>query len=235
VSVNDLLSRLERSYEHERQFIDSAAHQLRTPLAALSLQAQLISQEDDPTERAAQARQLRAGVARASDLTEQLLTLARLGPQIGRDLSMDLRAEVAAALAEIAVVAAAKGVALALEGEAPAVKGDPALVRLILANLIENAVAHAPARSEIQVQLSVDRHFGWVSISDLGPGIPPDERGRVFQRFFRGAGARGSGSGLGLAIVEEAARVLGARVALDDRADGESGLEASLGLPRIDI
>jgi len=234
-SVNDLLSRLDRSYEHERQFIDSAAHQLRTPLAALNLQAQLISEEDDPIERAAQVRQLREGVARASELTEQLLTLARLGPQISRDLITDLHAEAAAALAEIAVVATAKGVALALEGEAPAVKGDPALVRLVLANLIENAVTHAPAGSEVQIRLSVDRRFGWATVSDQGPGIPPNERARVFQRFFRGVNAKGLGSGLGLAIVEEAARVMNGRLSLDDRNDGESGLEASLGLPRSDI
>lgn len=233
-SVNDLLSRLEHSYEHERQFIDSAAHQLRTPLAALNLQAQLISEEDDPVERLAQVQLLREGVARASDLTEQLLTLARLGPQFNRDVATDLRAEAAAALAEVAVVATAKGVALALEGEAPTVKGDPALVRLILANLIENAVTYAPAGSEVQVQLSEDRRLGWVTVSDRGPGIPPSERARVFQRFFRGASAKGLGSGLGLAIVEEAARVMNGRLALDDRDDGESGLEARLGLPRAD-
>ena len=234
-SVNDLLSRLERSYEHERQFIDSAAHQLRTPLAALNLQAQLISQEDDPLERALQVRQLKDGVARASDLTEQLLTLARLGPQIDRGLTADLHAEAATALAEIAVVAAAKGVALAVEGNAPPVNGDPALVRLILANLVENAVHHAPPASEVQVQLSSDRRFGWVTVSDRGPGIPPSERARVFQRFFRGVNAKGQGSGLGLAIVEEAARILNARMALDDRDDGESGLEARLGLPRSTV
>jgi len=231
-SVNDLLSRLQRSYEHERQFIDSAAHQLRTPLAALSLQAQLIAQEDDPVERATQVQQLREGVARASELTEQLLTLAQLGPRIDRDQTTDPHAEAAAALAEIAVIAAAKNVALALEGETSRVRGDPALVRLILANLIQNAVRHAPAGSEVQVRLSGDRRLGWVTVSDRGPGIPADERGRVFQRFFRGAHARGSGSGLGLAIAEEAARVLGAQLVLDDRADGASGLEARLGLPK---
>lgn len=233
-SVNDLLQRLHRSYEHERQFIDSAAHQLRTPLAALSLQAQLIALEDDPIERAVQVGQLREGVARATELTEQLLTLARLGPQVARDLLTDPRAEVAAAMAEIAVVAAAKTVSLALEGEAPTVKGDPALVRLVLSNLIENAVDHAPPGSEVQVVLSADDRFGWVTITDQGPGIPPDERGRIFERFFRGSHARGAGSGLGLAIVEEAARVLGGRVALDDRPDGEQGLAASLGLPRAE-
>jgi signal transduction histidine kinase len=233
-SVNGLLDRLKRSYDHERRFIDSAAHQLRTPLAALSLQAQLIAQEDDPLERAAQVRDLRDGVARATDLTEQLLTLARLGPQVGRNLISDPRAEAAAVLAEIARVAAVKDVALALEGEAPLVKADPTLVRLILSNLIENAVDHAPPGSEVQVVLSQDDHFGWVTITDQGPGIPSSERGRVFERFFRGVHARGSGSGLGLAIVEEAARVLGGRVTLEDRLDGEQGLAASLGLPRTE-
>ncbi|MGH1558760.1 hypothetical protein ACRAWD_15865 [Caulobacter segnis] len=84
---------------------------------------------------------------------------------MSQDLTTDLRAEAAAALAEIAVVAAAKSVALALEGKAPAVKGDPALVRLVLANLVENAVNHAPPGSEVQVQLSEDRRFGWVTVS----------------------------------------------------------------------
>ncbi len=106
-------------------------------------------------------------------------------------------------------------------------------MRLILANLIENAVRHAPPGSEVQVLLSTDRRLGWITVSDQGPGIPADERARVFQRFFRGAHARGSGSGLGLAIVEEAARVLGARILLEDRADGAPGLEARLGLPKV--
>lgn len=233
-SVNDLLDRLKRSYEHERRFIDSAAHQLRTPLAALNLQTQLIAQENDPVERAAQVRDLRDGVARATELTEQLLTLARLGPQVGRNLISDPRAEAAAALAQIARVASAKNVALALEGEAPPVKGDPTLVRLILSNLIENAVDHAPPGSEILVVLSQDDDFGWVTVTDQGPGIPPAEREQVFERFFRGGQARGPGSGLGLAIVAEATRVLGGRIALEDRPDGDPGLAARLGLSRAE-
>lgn len=230
-SVNDLLRRLDESYEHERRFIDNAAHQLRTPLAALSLQAQLIGREEDPVARAAQAADLRDSVARAAELTEQLLTLARLGGHIGKDLVTDLKGEASRLLAESAVIAAANGVDLALEGDAPPmVKGDPALVRLILSNLIENALNHAPASSEVQVILSVDQEMAHVVIADRGTGIPVHERERVFERFFRGAGSRRSGAGLGLAIVAEAARVLDGVVTLKDRAEG-AGLEARLSLP----
>lgn len=232
VSVNGLMGRLEQSYLKERRFIDNAAHQLRTPLAALSLQAQLIAREDDPTQRDIQVVQLRAAVARAAELTEQLLTLARIGPSSGDGGSIDLHAEASGVLAESALVAAAQGVSLALGGQAPAFDGDPAMARLILSNLVENAVTHSPPGAEVQVALSASDDQVFLRVSDRGPGVPMAERERAFERFFRGVHATGSGAGLGLSIVDEAVRNLGGVVTLGDRPDGLSGLEVQVILPR---
>jgi signal transduction histidine kinase len=232
ISVNGLMGRLEQSYLKERRFIDNAAHQLRTPLAALSLQAQLIAREDDPTQRDIQVVQLRAAVARAAELTEQLLTLARIGPSSGDAGSIDLHAEASGVLAESALVAAAQGVSLALGGQAPAFDGDPALARLILSNLVENAVTHSPPGAEVQVTLSASDEQVFLRVSDRGPGVPGPERERVFERFFRGVHATGSGAGLGLSIVDEAVRNLGGVVTLGDRSDGLAGLEVQVILPR---
>ncbi len=232
-SVNELMRRLEESYRQERRFIDNAAHQLRTPLAALSLQAQLIALEEDPQQRAEQVVKLRAAVSRAADLTEQLLTLARIGSTPAQATTIDMHAEAANVLAETALVATAKNVSLALDGDAAPIAGDPAMLRLILANLVENAVANTAAATEVQIRLSADEAQCFVVVADHGPGVPAAERERVFERFFRGAHATGMGSGLGLSIVEEAARNLGATVTLHDRADGQPGLEARLTAPRL--
>lgn len=231
-SVNGLMRRLEESSRQERRFIDNAAHQLRTPLAALSLQAQLIAREDDAQQRSEQVVKLREAVSRAADLTEQLLTLARIGSTPSQDATIDLHAEAVSVLAETALVATARNVSLALDGETAPIVGDPAMARLILANLVENAVANAPADTEVHIKLSADASHSYVVVADSGRGIPAAERQRVFERFFRGADAKGTGSGLGLSIVEEAARNLNAAVTLHDRTDGQSGLEARLTAPR---
>ncbi|MBQ1544046.1 hypothetical protein C5708_09530 [Caulobacter sp. CCUG 60055] len=233
-SINLLFTRLDRAFQQERRFVEHAAHQLRTPLAALRLQAQLILREDDPAEREAQVEQLREGVDRAIALMEQLLTLARLDADAGAAGEVDLRAECAAAIADCALVAASRDVRLALEGAAPPVRGDATAIRLILSNLLENAVNHAPPDSEIDIRLSEGEGVSIVAVSDLGPGVPEAERQKVFERFYRGPGAQGRGAGLGLAIVGEAARVLGAVVTLGERADGRPGLEAKVSLPRAE-
>jgi len=230
-SINRLLGRIEQSRQHERRFIDDAAHQLRTPLAAMKLQAQLVAEETSPEERAAASAQLVEGVDRAAHMTERLLMLARLEAGPGGASRGDLREETVAAIADLAALAARREIELSYEGEGAFPSGEPLLLRLIAANLLENAIHHAPAGSEVAVRLS--RHPGGqeLSVSDTGPGIPPDERRKVVARFYRGRQAVGSGSGLGLAIVAEAVRLLGGRLELLDRPDGARGLWARVQLP----
>ncbi|HEV2531939.1 ATP-binding protein [Phenylobacterium sp.] len=231
-SINRLFERIDRSLQHERRFLDDAAHQLRTPLAAVKLQTQLIASEADPVERQAMTAQLVESVDRAAGLTDSLLTLARLEARRGAgDTGGDLEAETVAAMADLAPVAARREVELSFEGHGSYPGGDPVLLRLIAANLLENAINHAPAGSEVAVRLSTAQGQRRLTVTDAGPGIPAAERAKVLERFFRGSGASPKGSGLGLAIVGEAVRLLGGRLELRDREDDAPGLCVMVELP----
>ena len=234
-SINRLFERIDRSLQNERRFLDDAAHQLRTPLAAVKLQAQLIAGEADPGERHAMTTQLVESVDRAAALTDSLLTLARLEARRGTvDTGGDLEAETVAAIADLAPVAARREVELSFEGRGRYPGGDPLLLRLIAANLLENAINHAPPGSEVAVRLSSAQGWRRLMVTDAGPGIPAAERAKVLERFYRGSGASPRGSGLGLAIVGEAVRLLGGRLELRDREDGGRGLCATVDLPEAD-
>lgn len=230
-TINRVLSRIEGSLQHERQFLDNAAHQLRTPLAAVKLQAQMIAQETDAAERSALTAQLTESVDRASAMTDSLLTLARLEARIGAGDGGDLRAETVAALADLAPLAARRDVELAFSGAQAMPGGDAVLLRLIAANLIENALHHAPPGSEVDVRLSQSLGTRRLTVTDSGPGIPAAERQKVLQRFYRGPGRAEQGAGLGLSIVAEAVRLLNGELELDDREDGRPGLSVSVELP----
>ncbi|PZQ65079.1 MAG: hypothetical protein DI570_02965 [Phenylobacterium zucineum] len=233
-AINGLLDRVAGSLQHERRFLDDAAHQLRTPLAGVKLQAQMIAQEPDAAERRVLIAGLLGSVDRASTLTDDLLTLARLdaGDVAATAEVGDLQAETAAAIADLAPLAASRDVALSFDGPGALAGGDPLLLRLIAANLIENAIHHAPARTEVEVRLSRTPHGRRLVVIDNGLGIPDlAERARVMQRFQRGRGGAGSGSGLGLSIVVAALEFLGGRLSLEPRPDGLSGLQAVADLP----
>jgi signal transduction histidine kinase len=225
-SINQLLQRMDRSFHRERSFVDQAAHQLRTPLAVVKLQAQMIERERSPGERQDLIRQLSAGVDRAALLIDRLLTLARLESEPESMGQGDLSLEAAAALADLAPLAEAQSVDLAFTGGPAPVRGDPALIRLICANLIENALRHSPTDAEIAVAVDQDA-AGWLlKVTDAGQGIPAEARERVLERFYRGDNTDTRGVGLGLSIVAEAVRLVGGRFELRGRADGRSGLEA---------
>lgn len=237
-SINRLFERIDRSVQHERRFLDDAAHQLRTPLAAVKLQAQLIAGEADPAERQAMTAQLVDSVDRAADMTDRLLTLARLETRRGAGSAADggdLKTETVAALADLAPVASRRRVELSFEGPGALPGGDPVLLRLIAANLVENAINHAPEGSEVAVRLSTAGGARRLTVVDSGPGIPPGERDKVMERFYRGEGASARGSGLGLSIVGEAVRLLGGRLELRERADGARGLCAVVELPKVAV
>jgi signal transduction histidine kinase len=234
-SINLLFERIERALHQERRFLDDAAHQLRTPLSVVKLQAQMIAGETDAAERRALIAELNAGVDRASALTDSLLTLARLEARTEEGEGGDLRRETVAALADLAPLAARRGVELAFAaGAQDAPSGDPTLLRLVAANLVGNAIDHAPPGTEVAVRIGAEDGRLRLTVVDGGAGIPPDERQKVMQRFYRGAGALPNGSGLGLSIVVEALRLLGGRLTLGDRADGLSGLQACVDLPLVE-
>jgi two-component system OmpR family sensor kinase len=231
--LNALLARLGHALDVQRAFVADAAHELRTPLAALQLQIRLAERAPSEAERAAEFERLRAGLARATHLVEQLLTLARQEPDALERAStrVDLL-EVARAVArEIGPLAGEKGVDLGVIGEqAVAVPGDAEGLRIMVRNLLDNAVRYTPSGGRVDVEVTVDGEAPALRVRDTGPGIPREERERVFDRFYRPEGTRGTGSGLGLAIVRRVAERHGASISLAD-ASPAGGLLVTVRFP----
>ncbi|MEZ2349766.1 ATP-binding protein [Caballeronia sp. RCC_10] len=227
-ALNALLSRLSTALDTQKAFVADAAHELRTPLAAVKIQAQLVARaEDDATRREALA-DLNEGIARATRLAEQLLALARSEPD-GKAVAkaVDLRALLDDCVRAYVLVAEERGVDLGIEASEPAtVVGDPDSLRVMFNNLIDNATKYTPRGGRVDVCLKVRDGRPIVEIADTGPGIPADERERVFDRFYRvGQSANRArtdvaGSGLGLAIVRRIADQHRASVELAESAAG---------------
>ena len=235
-ALNDLLARLGAALQHERSFIADAAHELRTPLTALSLQLQALQGASGDEQRAHAREQLAAGVARATRLVEQLLALARHeGRAQGERGDVALDALAREVVTEIVPFADAKHVDLGVATAEPAVvTGDGDALRVMLRNLVDNAVRYSPQGGRVDVSVTQEggarRGPAVVEIADLGPGIPAEERERVFDRFYRLPGTAPSGSGIGLAIVRSIADQHGARVELRS-ADGATGLRVRVTFP----
>lgn len=217
-AMNAQFSRVAVLLDNERRFTADAAHELRTPLAALALQAEVALRARDAAERDRALEQILAGSRRAGHLVEQLLTLARLDPAVRLALQpVRLDALAAEVCAGHGAAALEKG--LALELEAPddgVVAGDPGLLRILLRNLVDNAVRYTPAGGRVVVRVAAAGDGIELGVCDNGPGIPAAERANVLQRFQRLAGQEIEGSGLGLSIVARIAELHGARLELAD-------------------
>jgi two-component system OmpR family sensor kinase/two-component system sensor histidine kinase QseC len=226
------LARLAKSFDAQRSFVADAAHELRSPLTALKLQLDLAQRAPDEAARAEALAGLAAGTERMRHLIEQLLVLARAEPGGAEAAFADTDlAEVARqAAADMVPLAAASAVDLELDAPRPLiVPGDAAALRILLRNLVDNAVRHAGRDGRVLVQVTGEASQAIVRVDDSGPGIPPAERARVFDRFYRRDGGESTGSGLGLAIVRAVAQRHGAQVVLADSTLG--GLRAEVRLP----
>ena len=234
-SLNDLLERLHRALQAQRQFVADAAHELRSPLTAVRLQLQLVKRAETEEERNAALDKLERGVHRSTRLVQQLLTLARQEPQ-ERDMQgpVDLHRLAAEVVADFEPIAQGRNLSLQLSG-APGVvvSGSADSLRVMLSNLVDNALRYTPAGGHVRVITSVDAAEAVIEVEDSGPGIAADQRERVFDRFYRVSETAGvdEGSGLGLAIVKGVADSHQGTVALADGADGK-GLRVSVRLPR---
>ncbi|AET88316.1 two-component sensor histidine kinase [Burkholderia sp. SFA1] len=223
-ALNALLSRLSAALDTQKAFVADAAHELRTPLAAVQIQAQLVGRaQDDDTRREALA-DLNEGIARATRLAEQLLALARSEPD-GKavETRVDLDELLEGCVRGYVLVAQERGVDLGIEAsESASVKGDPDSLRVMFNNLIDNATKYTPKGGRVDVCVKLEGGHPLVEIADTGPGIPGEERERVFDRFYRvGEGVNRprtdvAGSGLGLAIVRRIAVQHGASVSLGE-------------------
>lgn len=218
-ALNALLARLGQSLELQRAFVADAAHELRSPLTALKLQMGLLERAHDEPARQAATQALAQGIERTARLVEQLLSLARHEPGAPPLAAQPLDlAEVArAAVAGLVPLALARGSTVSLEAEAAVpMQGDATALALLVRNLVDNALRHGAAAGRVAVQVDRDPAAGAprLRVDDAGPGIPPEDHGRVFDRFYRRAPADTDGSGLGLAIVRGIAEQHGAHVQL---------------------
>ena len=220
-ALNALFARVNRAMQNERAFTADAAHELRTPLAAIATQAQVTSRARDAAERDHALAQLTASARRASHLVEQLLTLARLDPAANLPMS-DVRLDTMAAemCADHGAAALEKNIALELDAPAPVtLRANYPMLRILLRNLLDNAVRYTPAGGEVSVSVTA----GMLTVSDSGPGIPPAQRADALRRLHRLAGQDIEGSGLGLSIVARIAELHHARLELADGI-GQPGL-----------
>ena len=217
--MNGLLTRLSDAWDALTHFTADAAHELRSPLAALRLQAQSLQRAPDDATRAIASERLLAGIDRATRLVEQLLALARQeGAGEGAELvSLDLTALARNALADAEPEAARHAIALTLDAPSAHVvlRADEAALAVLLRNLLGNALRHTPPGGQVRVGVREEASVIDLTVEDSGPGIAPDERARVQDRFYRVPGTPGHGSGLGLAIVRAIAERHGAALTLD--------------------
>jgi len=232
-AFNDLLERLRQAMQAQRAFVADAAHELRTPLTALRLQAQLAERADNEEDRRAAFADLKNGLERATRLVHQLLTLARQEPGVQEYTPIELAPLLRSVVLDISPLAEHKGIDLGITAEAAgSVAGNVDALRILLGNLLSNAVQYSPAGGTVDVAMRVQDTRLEVSIQDSGPGIAESELVRVFDRFYRADNVQSSvlGSGLGLAIVRQIADLHGAKVLLQNTG---KGLLAQVTFPRV--
>lgn len=216
--INHLLNRLEQALLAQRNFVSDAAHQLRTPIAALQAQAEAAERELAHNAAGAPARaqftRILAATRRLAHLAQQLLALARAEPGSAALLDpLDLAELVREEAENWLPTATAKDIDLGFEVAPAPLRGSPLLLKEMLANLVDNALRYTPPEGTVTVRCGVRERAAFLEVEDSGPGIPPAEREWVFERFHRLPGADDEGCGLGLAIVREICNQHGATVA----------------------
>jgi two-component system sensor histidine kinase TctE len=224
-SINDLLSRLKVSLTTQKRFLADAAHQLKTPLAGLRMQADLAQRETNADELKKSLKHIGKSSIRATHTVNQLLALAR-AEATGRSLpkqSLDLVSIASEVMADSVPRALEKQIDMGYDGPAPGglstqLEGNPTLLKELVRNLLDNAIAYTPEKGQVTLRLMADSLSGVLVllVEDSGPGIPASERELVFQPFYRALGTNVDGSGLGLAIVVEIANQHEAEVSIED-------------------
>jgi two-component system, OmpR family, sensor histidine kinase TctE len=224
-SINDLLSRLKVSLTTQKRFLADAAHQLKTPLAGLRMQADLAQRETDAEELKKSLKQIGRASVRATHTVNQLLALAR-AETTGRSLAkqrVDLVNIVSEVMADSVPRALEKKIDLGYDGpaageQATELEGNVTLLGELVRNLLDNAINYTPENGQVTLRLLSDRFSGVLVllVEDSGPGIAESERELVFQPFYRTLGTNVDGSGLGLAIVQEIAQQHGAVISVED-------------------
>lgn len=238
-AFNEQLTRVDQALQNERRFIADAAHELRTPLAVLSAHADLARRAEDPAERDAALRRLSAGVQRAARLSEQLLDLARLdaGTESPELVAVDLAPLLVIVVRDFETLARERHQRISLQTEDSRILGDVDQLGILIRNLVDNAVRYAGEGGHVAVTCRREEREGTAGIvlcvADDGPGVPMEDRERIFHRFYRANGGAERGSGIGLSLVARIARTHHARIEVDDGLDGR-GLAVRVFFPASD-
>jgi two-component system OmpR family sensor kinase len=233
-ALNRMLGRLAAAVAAQRRFVADAAHELRTPMAAIALQAERLSKAAMSPEAAQRLTTLREGIARGTALLDQMLSLARAQAQSPEDQRhTPLRPVLLRVVEDLLPQAGAAGIDLGLTGE-----GDPQLLLrqadlyMLVKNLVDNAIRFSPPGSRVDIDVKVADEHVVLRVSDEGPGIPANEQQQVFAPFYRGAGQDTPGTGLGLAIVAAIVAQAGGNCALSNGAPGRAtGLCVEVSIP----
>ncbi|MBZ0186436.1 MAG: sensor histidine kinase N-terminal domain-containing protein [Candidatus Obscuribacterales bacterium] len=242
LSINQLLGRVKDNLETNQRFIANAAHQLRTPLAGLKTYSSVGAEMSEIGDLKHVVAALDVGLDRASRMVGQLLALART-ESAATDVvdpvdRVDLCLVVKETLEDLYQLASQKKIELTLEPlpDGAFLRGDQTRLRLLVSNLVENAIAYTREAGSVDIRVAQDEREVCFSVQDTGPGIAPVEREKVFERFYRVEGSGGTGSGLGLSIVAEIVRAYGASISLADveGQDGESGTQVTVRFFRAD-
>ena len=224
--INKLIARTVRALAGQRRFIADAAHELRSPMTAMSLQAERLAASDMPGEARARLGALSAGLSRTRVLLDQLLTLARTQePGFDQLTQVPLKKAIQECLEDLVPLAEAKAIDLGVVGDAdPQVTGRPVDIRILIKNLVDNAIRYTPEGGRVDIGVEESGGRAVLCIDDTGAGTAPEERERVFDPFYRVLGNGETGSGLGLAITASIANQIGASISLSPKPDGTPGL-----------
>ena len=227
-AVNSLLGRLRDALARERRFTADAAHELRTPIAALRVHAWNLREARTDEERRESQHHLDTGVRRMERIVGQLLALSRLdgATQLAQD-----EVDIAALAAQHVADFSALGRTVALDAVPCTVRGDALALDALVRNLVENAVAYSPATAAVAVRVAPEGDDAVLVVEDGGPGIPEEARARVFERFHRELGSGVAGSGLGLSLVAQAVSLHDGAITLES-SPTLGGLRATVRLPR---
>ena len=210
-ALNKLFERLMYAMESERRFTMDAAHELRTPLAAIKTQAQVALRSTDDGERQLAIKQIVSGVDRATHLVRQLLALARVDPDasVQEYEKLDLAVLLNKVVADMTVAADSKQISVNITADTNSalILGQYQLLDVLIRNLLDNAIRYTPPRGEVNCRVDVSNTHARLTVSDNGPGVSEHSMERIFDRFHRGISTSENGSGLGLSIVKRIAEL----------------------------